>query len=844
MIIDLIHNKIVAGTITSAFEKSVEENLIPKLVEKYGDTEILGIQMYEDYISDAFLLDGCWYYPLTVTTSEGCNVEWVIWAVDAESFERGIPYAYVGEGTLDFTLADNVPDEFVRRLSGRAHFCEDGLIKLRVETTASDITRLSGKYSQTFVDELARQITAAIGSAMSVEGLADSSLELSLVFASGTYMEHISENVTYRRLILSDGSSAPRDFWIKWTRLDGAVAYSVSASVGQENILFELGEDVSQKIREKEYRYLVSAGKDKYHTAMGRKNITEWREIVKRAIRRGELTRIESVSELEISPETRELEEKLASVLGRAGAVAHESGAPEVIASDASNDEFERALQRMREIAGGESSDDDVVAPIIPMDEPDEEEALCEVQEVITETYEDDSVSADVDSVNEEIVFSAAEDADESVGDVANMTQVEFFEEEEEEEEELDELEALYAEDTSLEVGEGATPANDDEAAELEAMTRLALEALKEVRAKAEAEKSTEDTSVSGEDSEFEDFSDEDVLSEEDALSEEDEETLEELRLLDPDENDDSEAAELETVENDTCECTAEDADKETCAVSFEREQDIRAELEAKIRLEYESRARIMAEEEAARLRREQEDMRKESERLLAEAKREQEKLRAEYEKLLAEANRISNEREARENARRAEEERLRSQIEAQLRQEARERERLAEAARMAIAEQRRLEEENVRRELARAEEDRRIEAERLQREAEARIVAERAKEAERIRREEEERRAAAAAAMPTVGDGKYSYTSKTVRLLFRRSVDPNITARIHEIIKATIEYYGKDKVFMKIRASVPDSQSVNLEFLQIPIEEMELLGNIIKILGNSGLGIAKAFVE
>ena len=48
----------------------------------------------------------------------------------------------------------------------------------------------------------------------------------------------------------------------------------------------------------------------------------------------------------------------------------------------------------------------------------------------------------------------------------------------------------------------------------------------------------------------------------------------------------------------------------------------------------------------------------------------------------------------------------------------------------------------------------------------------------------------------------------------------------------------------MKIRASVPDSQNVILEFVQIPIEEMELLGNIIKILGNSGLGIAKAIIE
>ena len=82
------------------------------------------------------------------------------------------------------------------------------------------------------------------------------------------------------------------------------------------------------------------------------------------------------------------------------------------------------------------------------------------------------------------------------------------------------------------------------------------------------------------------------------------------------------------------------------------------------------------------------------------------------------------------------------------------------------------------------------------------------------------------------------------VKLLFRRSVDPNITARIYEIIKATLEYYGKDKIYLKIKATVPNNETVNLEFVQIPMEEMDLLSNIIKVLGNSGLGIAKAIVE
>ena len=372
MIIDLIHNKIVESTISTRFEKSVEEKLVPMLLAEYGDTEIIGIQMYEDYISDNFMKNGYWYYPLTVVTSDGCNIEWIKWSVDKDSFEGGIPYSYIGEEMIDFKLADNVPNDFSDKLIGRAIFCEDGLIKLHVDTSATDLVKLSGRYSQTFIDELSRQITVAISSAMSVEGIADGDIALSLVFAPGTYMEHISENVTYRRLILSDKGSAPRDFWIKWTRLDGAVAYSVSDNVDADNILFELGEDVPQKVREKEYRYLVGSGKDKYHNAMSRKNVTEWREIIKRAVRRGDLVKIEEL--VELSPETRELEEKLADVLGRAGiTVKEKTEESEVVISEASNDEFERAMQKMREMTNAETSDEDVAVPVIPAEETVEE---------------------------------------------------------------------------------------------------------------------------------------------------------------------------------------------------------------------------------------------------------------------------------------------------------------------------------------------------------------------------------------------------------------------------------------------------------------------------------------
>ena len=65
MKIDLLHNKIVRDTLTEAFSRSFEATLLPKLCEKYQDS-LLGVQMYEDYLSDGFAVDGRFYYPLTV----------------------------------------------------------------------------------------------------------------------------------------------------------------------------------------------------------------------------------------------------------------------------------------------------------------------------------------------------------------------------------------------------------------------------------------------------------------------------------------------------------------------------------------------------------------------------------------------------------------------------------------------------------------------------------------------------------------------------------------------------------------------------------------------------------
>ena len=153
----------------------------------------------------------------------------------------------------------------------------------------------------------------------------------------------------------------------------------------------------------------------------------------------------------------------------------------------------------------------------------------------------------------------------------------------------------------------------------------------------------------------------------------------------------------------------------------------------------------------------------------------------------------------------------------------------MAEAAKIALAEARREEEA---RQAAKAEAERKAEAAR-------RAEAER-KAAEEKALKEKTNQAIAG----NIRTKNYTYTSKIVRLLFRRSVDPNITSRIYEIIKTTLEYYGKEKMYMRIKATIPDTTTVILEFLEIPMEEMTLLSNIIKVLGNSGLGIAKAIVD
>ncbi len=719
MNVDFLHNKIISDSITEKFTESIKTVLVPMLEERYGNN-VVEIQMYEDHLADEFLRDGNWYYPLTVVLADRTETVWIKWDVsDKSRFDCKNPYAYKGSEAIDFCFAEP-PIDFEETLNGRSRYFEGGTVKVTVDAATTDPAVLAGKYSQTFIDEMARQLTREISRAMSVEGLPESNVELRLVFAPETYMEHTSENVTYRRLLITDKACGARDFWIKWTRQNSAVAYSVSDTPAQGEVIFELGEDVPQKIREREYRFLVRADTDKYHVAMGRKNITEWRDLIKRAIRRGDLTRV--VCEVEIAEHSAEVHDKLSSILSSFGMQpSTEQITPEVKEADS---EFEEAMRKAHEAVFGaeESETEELSVPDAPFD------------------------------------FSATEQLD-NYGEFA------------------------------VEESEG-----------------------------------------------------EDKLEVEESLEEENElETLEELELLEPDDEEESDSL-VDDGEISEDEATTKSA-------PFVDEERIRAEVEAKIRLEYETLARQRAEEEAAKLRLEREREREESERL----RREHSMLMAEHERLMAEARKLEEQKLQGERNRAAEEQRLRDEIEARIKAENRERERLAEAARLAIEAQKRAEEEKAEAERRRIEEERRAEEAQRRAEEEARIKAQRIAEAERIRLETEMARgnvvyedtAEEQEQKPDVPkEIQYTYVSKRVRLLFKHLLDPNITKRIYDIIKTTIEFYHKENVYIRIKATTPDESTVLLDFLKIPEEETELLINIIKVLGNSNIGISKAIIE
>ena len=690
MKINLLHNKIIKDNVTDAFIKSFNGVLLPALTEKYGDS-LTEVQMYEDYLGDGFVYDGEFFYPLTLVFADGARREWIKWKIsEKKKFSLSLPYAYVGRDPLEIKIAESVPLEFEEKLVGRAMYFEGGVAPLNIEASIDDKKILIGKYSQTFIDEMNRQISREIESAFAVSGIEESGVELHLVFAPGTYMEHVQDNVTYRRLLLTARACGARDLWIKWSSASRSLPLTVSDHADGDSVKFELGEDVPQKIREKEYRFLVRSSADKYQEAMGRKNITEWRDVIKRVIKRGELvkclaaevevkkpiapTRVEAPEEK--PAETNELAFKLQEVLnGYTAPVSQESETP--VLTDNLSD-------MLRDVLGIESTQ----------------------------------------SVQEE----EKEEAAKSIFDLPEITQ--------EISEETETAEEISAEPVIEKAQEADAPSKSEEISELDAYKA--------------------------------------------------------------------------------------------------REEELRRQIEAELRAKIEREAQEKAEAEA-------------------ELRRAHEELKAENERLAEAARKAEEERLASEAQREAEAARMRAEIESRERAEARERERMAEAARIALIEQQRLAETRAKEDAIREAEEERLRAERIKAEEEAIAAEKRAAEKERLRRElaakeaEEMARAEALEKAKLEEEAKaqeVNYVSKNARLLFRRPIDPNITKRIQEIILTTIKYFHKENVYIKIKATVPDSTTVNLHFVKIPEQEQELLVNIIKVLGKSDLGITKVFLE
>ncbi len=775
MKLDLLHNKLIAETMTEAFRISLENGLVPLIEGEY--TGIEEIQMYEDYLTDSFELDGYWYYPMTVVCAGTPKTVWVRWNIESKAlFDGKNPYSYKGTEPLEFSLAEP-PAEFKKALEGRAIYFEGGCIKLVVDTSAPcAATFLSGKYSQSFIDEMARQLTREIARAMSVEGLAESNIELRLIFAPDTYMEHTCENVTYRRLLITDKGCGVRDFWIKWTRNNSAVAYSISDHVSEGDVTFEIGEDVSQKIREREYRFLVRANTDKYHYSMGRKNVTEWRELVKRAIRRGDLTKV--VSEIELAEHSSEVHDKLSDLLARFGV---QTSPAEEVSELAVDEELDLALNMVDE---REAED----APFDITDDAEQDESFD-----ITDGEPENAEDVPFDFTEEAPELDVPFDFDDDTEDTAAA--------------DTGEMQDIFA------VVEDTEDSTEDFAVNCAGIP--------------------EDPADDGWDTVCDGIPDDADITEE---------PVEEY--TEPEEKHD----EPVTVKHAGIERVVKTIEVPV-AVDEAR---IRAEIEAKLRLEYETAARRKAEEEASVLKANMDKEREESARL----RREHELLIRENEKLVREREALALQKATEMQRRKEEEQRLRDEIEARKKAESRELERLEEAARLAVENQRKAELERLAEEkrikeaeeLARKESERRAEQERL--------AAERLAEAERINRDAEISRgnitpAPAPAGEPVkagsvfdIDPANYTYTSKTVTLIFKGLVDPNLIKKIQEIMLDTVKRLGKEKVSIRVKARTVDERTVALDFIKVPEEELQLLIDIVNTLGKSNIGIIKATIK
>ncbi len=634
MRIDLLHNRIVADCISPRFTECFEAELVPMLLSE--NSEIEGVLMYEDHLSDNLLLDGEWYYPLTVFVGGEPEIKWIKWRV-GDGFRGECPYSYYGAGEIGFSLVTELPDGFSDAIDGRAISYPDGCIKIRVVGVKKDPTFLVGRYSQSFVDEMARQISDELVRNLSVERVDNGTLEIQLVFAGDTYMEHTTGSVTYRRLLLTDKGCQPRDFWIKWTRLDGGQAYTVRDNVLPENIKFELGEDVSQKIREKEYRFLCRSNPDKYQSAMGKRTVTEWRELIKRSLKRGELVRVEAPV-TEIAPP---VEEKPAEI---PAANATAAPAPVATAPVSEEDDLDRRLKAILGDYAAATSEE--VPEVDDSDITMMARAALGVDTVVgeeTDTEEEDYVFG-IDMTDGEPAEDAADDeynGTEAYTEPENLDDYNDYIEEAEDEPAPAEEEPAPIEDEPAPIEDEPAPAEEPEVdaaeaqrlreeeirREIEARVRLELEAEAKARAEAEAER---------------------LRIEHERLREENERLREEARRRE----EESRRAEDERIAEEERRREEERALLEEERVRREEEERTRARIAEQARIEEAERQRLaeIAKNAVAEQQRLEEERRIREQRERAENEaREQARRRAEAERL--ERERLAREEEERRRA-------------------------------------------------------------------------------------------------------------------------------------------------------------------------------------------------
>lgn len=353
MNVDFLHNQIIRDTVSPKFIESFNESLLPTLCLKYGEA-LECIQFYEDHLREGFRIGGIFYYPLTLVISGAARTEWISWQVaNYRHYDNFNPFTYKGQEFLSFHTPEEVPESVLDAMVGRPIYSAGNTLPVIVSAETDDKTFLAGRYSQGFIDLLSAEITEAIEKELAISGLAGSGVVLEMSFAPGTFMEHVSENTTYRRLRIKARACAARDLWVKWTRLDKNGTYTVSDNVNRSEIRFALAEDVPGKIKEKEYRYLTSESVEKYQASMGRKNITEWREMMRRVIRRGEVERYERIKIAK--PKIEEVEEQVAAEQKLAAAPEVNVGAPTVSfhgVSAATENERDEITERLNAILG------------------------------------------------------------------------------------------------------------------------------------------------------------------------------------------------------------------------------------------------------------------------------------------------------------------------------------------------------------------------------------------------------------------------------------------------------------------------------------------------------------